>query len=185
MNMLKLTVDRRLKVTGKIIRKYARGKLLDIGCNDKGLSKHLSPEIQYSGIDYPKINLDEDKLPYEKNSFDAVACLEVMEHLKDPTNLIKEIKRVVKPDGIIFISLPNSNHIYYRLKFLIGKPNDELPFGHQTKKHLHFPIREQSIAFIRKHFRIIRIKDIGMTFGLDSLFPRVLSYTTLFVLKKR
>lgn len=184
MNMLDITDNRRLKLTGRIINRYASsGKLLDIGCKDRSLSKYLH-FIKYEGIDYPEVDLEKDKLPYKSKSFDFVACLEVIEHLKDPTNIISEINKVSKKDAIIFISLPNSNHIYYRLKFLFGKPGDMLPFS-QINKHLHFPIKEQSIKFIKNHFKILEIIDIGLPPYLDSIFPRLFSYSTLFILKKK
>lgn len=185
MDTMKMTVDRRLKVSGKIIGKYAKGRLLDLGCNKNALKKYLPKEIEYVGKDYPEVDLEKSRLPFRNNSFDCVSMLEVMEHLKEPTHIIKEIKRVAKPNGIIFISLPNSNHIYYRLKFLFGKPNDELPFGHQTKKHLHFPIRSQSITFIKKYFRIVKIIDIGLPAVLDRAMPNLFSYATLFILKQK
>ena len=49
------------------------------------------------------------KLPYPDNHFDVVVSSEVMEHLEDDVKALKELKRVLKKDGIILITVPNKN----------------------------------------------------------------------------
>lgn len=47
-------------------------------------------------------------LPFEDDSFDAVTCQTVLIHLKNPIDALEEMKRVVKPGGIIFCAEPNN-----------------------------------------------------------------------------
>ena len=47
-----------------------------------------------------------DDLPYEDNFFDAVNCLDVLEHTYSPVNIIKEFSRVLKPGGQVFVTAP-------------------------------------------------------------------------------
>jgi len=49
---------------------------------------------------------DAHKLPYEDNFFAAVSCTQVVEHFYSPTTVLKEIKRVLKPDGVLWIDAP-------------------------------------------------------------------------------
>ena len=58
------------------------------------------------------------KLPFENNSFDIVVCLEGIEHLIDPVDFIKEVSRVCKDGGKVFISTPNITNMYSRLQYL-------------------------------------------------------------------
>ena len=54
-----------------------------------------------------KANLELDKFDFKDDFFDVVISFEVLEHLQDPSNFLKEIQRVTKPGGLILMSLPN------------------------------------------------------------------------------
>ncbi|MEK6476645.1 class I SAM-dependent methyltransferase [Catalinimonas sp. 4WD22] len=49
-----------------------------------------------------------DRLPYEDNSFDLVTCQTLLIHVRDPEMVIAEMKRVLKPGGIILCAEPNN-----------------------------------------------------------------------------
>jgi len=49
------------------------------------------------------------KLPFEDNTFDAVICSEILEHLDDEATALKEIYRVLKPKGIFLASVPHQS----------------------------------------------------------------------------
>jgi SAM-dependent methyltransferase len=61
-----------------------------------------------------------DDLPLEAESFDCVICTEVLEHCPEPTNVLREIARVLKPGGRVFLTTPflrplhEMPHDYYR-----------------------------------------------------------------------
>ncbi len=48
----------------------------------------------------------------ESHSYDAVACLEVLAHTLNPFGAIEELKRILKPDGILLISAPLNFRIH-------------------------------------------------------------------------
>lgn len=52
---------------------------------------------------------DVRELPFEDDSFDAVVCFEVIEHIEDPLRAITEFARVLRPTGVLLISSPNRN----------------------------------------------------------------------------
>lgn len=61
-----------------------------------------------------------EKIPYPDNHFDLVTCQNVLEHVQDREQTLKEIIRVTKPGGIIWMSVPNYLFPYeghYRLKW--------------------------------------------------------------------
>ena len=45
-------------------------------------------------------------LPFEDNAFDRIICSEVLEHVTDPDRAAAELSRVLKPDGILAVSVP-------------------------------------------------------------------------------
>ena len=51
---------------------------------------------------------DVSELPFEDNSFDAVTCQTVLIHIENPLNALREMRRVLKPGGILICAEPNN-----------------------------------------------------------------------------
>lgn len=47
------------------------------------------------------------KMPFGDNTFDAVLSISVLEHIDDPVNYLREISRVLKPGGYLYLAFPN------------------------------------------------------------------------------
>ncbi len=111
-------------------------KLLDIGCGEgrhtieaAGFKKIFctGADINFKNLLKAKDKLDLNRnffplkrfscafsaaditeLPFEDNSFDIVICSEVMEHIPNENSALAEIKRVLKPKGILALSVPRA-----------------------------------------------------------------------------
>jgi SAM-dependent methyltransferase len=85
-------------------------------------SSSLRSLYEKHGIQFAGLNLREYQLPYESNFFDAIIICEVIEHLNfNPLPVLKEINRVLKKDGYVYIGMPNQSHIINRIKLVLGK----------------------------------------------------------------
>lgn len=105
-------------------------KVLDIGCGGGILTESMAKEgAQVSGIDMGEMPLEVAKLhmlesgldiDYQKitaeefaekhaGEFDVVTCLEMLEHVPDPSSIIQACRKLVKPDGHVFFSTINRN----------------------------------------------------------------------------
>lgn len=100
-------------------------KVLDVGTgtghlvkflNERGFDAHGCDSSQQAILIAQKINkkakikkASADKLPYKNSSFDLVSAISVIEHLtkRQSREFIKEAKRVLKPNGYIFLVTPN------------------------------------------------------------------------------
>jgi len=97
-------------------------RVLDLGCGpgDNGVAlKELHPDIDIHGVDllpagavrdfysYSVVDLDRGVLPYPDGYFDAVLFTHVIEHLRSPLQLGKEINRVMKQGALIYVETPN------------------------------------------------------------------------------
>jgi 2-polyprenyl-3-methyl-5-hydroxy-6-metoxy-1,4-benzoquinol methylase len=55
-------------------------------------------------------------LPFEDNRFDYVVCSDVIEHTPDPYAAVKELIRVLRPNGKICITVPNRTFWYFSVR---------------------------------------------------------------------
>lgn len=55
---------------------------------------------------------DAHRLPYADRQFDAVYCLETLEHVEDPVKVVKEMHRVLKDGGHIVVLVPSENWLF-------------------------------------------------------------------------
>lgn len=101
-------------------------KILDAGCGEGVLvEKYAQQGWDIIGVDknYSSAYVKEGsitEIPYPDKTFDTVMALDVLEHLLYPDQLVAvgELMRVLKPGGMLLISVPNVAHFTSRLKFL-------------------------------------------------------------------
>ena len=90
--------------------------ILDAGAGESVYKKHFS-HCNYKAIDlavgesrWNYANLDYvghlHEMPIENEVFDAVLCTQVLEHLEWPRESVKEMHRVLKPGGKLFMTVP-------------------------------------------------------------------------------
>ncbi|MHA2283335.1 MAG: methyltransferase domain-containing protein [Promethearchaeota archaeon] len=60
-----------------------------------------------------------ENIPVADNTYDIVTLLEVFEHFADPMIALQEVKRVLKPGGILFIETPNYLRFYLMEKYFV------------------------------------------------------------------
>lgn len=48
-----------------------------------------------------------ENLPFRDNSFDVVISLEVLEHVEDPATMLREVRRILRPGGWLYLACPN------------------------------------------------------------------------------
>jgi SAM-dependent methyltransferase len=119
------------------IRKDAR--ILDVGCGSGGLVRQLRARgyTCVAGCDWKDIDADfpftradlntEGLSAYADGSFDVAVSSEVIEHLENPAHILRELRRVVVPDGHVFVTIPNCWNLFERVQFFLG--------GNSTRYH--------------------------------------------------
>lgn len=72
-------------------------------------------------LDYNHFNIENDPFPYEDASFDIVMLCEIIEHLlMNPAQVLREIRRVLKPGGQMILTTPNVNRLENVARMLSG-----------------------------------------------------------------
>lgn len=99
-------------------------KVLDVGCGNGNNSRQIaSLGFEVMGIDISKATIDEanrlntyQNLSFKSiaaeelaitNKFDAIICSEVVEHLHQPTPVIKTLAKLLDKDGVLIVTVPN------------------------------------------------------------------------------
>jgi SAM-dependent methyltransferase len=108
-----------------IARLAAGRRVLDAACGtgygaqliaDAGASEVVGVDIDEatvaaaSGVVGDGVSLqvgDLHRLPFAEDSFDLIACFEAIEHVADPEPVLDELRRVLRPDGVLALSTPN------------------------------------------------------------------------------
>lgn len=146
-------------------------RVLDVGC---GTGLFLSPLIAWGccelyGVDGPTeyadrairrgykevrvvADLSTNRLPFDDENFDLVVCKDVFEHLLNPVYALKEIRRVLKTDGLLLLHVPNHFPLYGRIKFLAANDLDTFSFfkgaSRWTFPHIRFYEHGDSIRVL-------------------------------------
>ena len=168
----------RRKIINSIIEKEAKEKkrgldILDIGCGTGALINELQKYGKVVGIDRSEEALNfcrergitdvklgsAAKIPESDKKYDAVMALDLLEHLDDDREAMREIKRVLRPDGIAIIFVPAFMFLWgvtdvasehkrrYTKKELISKLTKE---GFEIKRASYFnTFLFPPIAFVR------------------------------------
>ena len=157
------------------INKYVRpGRILDIGCG-RGLFLDVMRNVGWNAIgtelnketaSYARkvygleiLTGDLIKHKLDGESLDAININQVLEHLKNPNEILIECRRLLRKDGLLLISVPDLRS----LQFVIGKENWfllDLPF------HLFHFTEEGLVDLLKTHgFEIRRIKRFSKEYS--------------------
>jgi len=165
------------------------GKVLDIGCFN-GFVLDILKEKGYDtyGVDASKTAVDfcnqkghkalegdlENEIPFENDYFDSVIGMEIIEHLADTDTFIREIKRVLKPNGVLVFSTPNFFSLSRRIMTLFGiNPYFEASFTYPPKMagHLRFYTHNLLSDFLVHHnFKVTNVSSDLVNLSSDGKF---------------
>lgn len=101
----------------RLIPTYAKGALVDLGCGRapfyEAYSQYCSTStrVDWSNSPHPLDYIDlyadlRERLPLEAESFDTVLMSDVLEHIPNPSALISEVHRILRPGGGIVLNVP-------------------------------------------------------------------------------
>lgn len=157
--------------------------ILDVGCASGwflSCVKKVYPRADCHGVDvykegikygvkkYPKLHLkvgDAHALPYKVGTFDVVVCTEVLEHVEDPQSVLKEIKRVLKKNGILVVEL-DSGSILFSIVWYLWRLSKGSVWNHS---HLHsFTVKKLDKMLKKAGFKIEAKKTINV--GMAMVF---------------
>ena len=184
-------------------------KVLDVGCGEGDLAKLLSEHNQCEiwGIEisensakkadrYCKTVINEDVESvdhvFPENYYDVILFADVLEHLKDPLEVLVKFKRYINENGIIICTLPNIAHISIRIALMQGKWSYE-DSGILDETHLRFFTKTTATELIEKANyrtesmkispRVPNVSSPWLANLLFNFFPKLFAYQ--FIIKAK
>ena len=117
---------------------HVRGEVLEVGCGEGyGTALLAGAATSIIGLDYDASTIEHAArrypeaafvpgnlaaLPFGATTFDVVVTLQVIEHVWDHPQFVRECRRVLRPDGVLLVTTPN------RLTFSPGRDTPRNPF---------------------------------------------------------
>lgn len=110
--------------------------------------------VSKKDIDFKLIDLNTEKMPYENNSMDYVTAWGIGEHMENPFHFMREVHRVIKPDGVFIFALPNVFHIISRLLFL---KKGTFPRWNESNNHIMLFSKDTFKKTFLRYFELVEI----------------------------
>ena len=112
-------------------RRHARGRMLDIGCGARSFEPLFAGQVEcyvgadlpvgpYLGTARPHVYARCEALPFRDGSMDSALAISVMNYLPEPSRLLEEAHRVLRPGGVLLVELTQMQpddellHDYFR-----------------------------------------------------------------------
>jgi cyclopropane fatty-acyl-phospholipid synthase-like methyltransferase len=150
------------------------GRILEVGAGCGALALRLREagfDVVPTDLDPPHdwifpLDLDEPEWTEEtRGPFDMVMCVETLEHVENPRQVLRSIRSVLRPGDRLLVSTPNITHPHSRLKmFLLGAPYIFGPSHYYQPGHI-------SILpdwMLTEHVRLAGFEDIEVTTAGDT-----------------
>ena len=119
----------------------------------------------------------QNKTSFENTSLDLIFALDILEHVENPSIAIDEILRILKKDGLLFISVPTESILLKLVRRLIG-----------TIKNIQVnPHWLGMVSSEKEFFNILRQKEIKIVLKKKYPFqflPRLFSYDLFYLIQK-
>ena len=142
----------------------------------KGIKESLTKFPTLRITDYVEDDIQK-KTSFENGSLDLIFALDILEHVENPSIAIDEILRILKKDGLLFISVPTESILLKLVRKFIG-----------TIKNIQVnPHWLGMVGSEKDFFKILQRKDVNIIFKRRypfNLLPRAFSYDIFYLIQK-
>ena len=128
-----------------------------------------------------------------ENYFDFIILADVLEHLKEPSSVLKKFGKYLKDDGYVIVSLPNISNWRIRLKLLAGNFEYEdhglLEVGHLrffNEKSAKKLLVDSGFEIVKFDVTVGNLKKFAKFFhSIGIIWPNLLAFQFLIIAKKK
>jgi len=143
---------------------------INLGCEYDILKGYENYDIKpaNSKVNFLDLNL---KIPMKKNSVDEILISHVLEHIENPTNVLKELHRICKPKGIINMFVPHFSHFTNYADLTHNKSFSYFSLGSDFTNKSLYPLFNVTKTL---NFNRINYKWLNVIFNpIINMFPLI------------
>jgi 2-polyprenyl-3-methyl-5-hydroxy-6-metoxy-1,4-benzoquinol methylase len=140
---------------GHVLRMFPRARLTAIDVS--GVYLQIAKR-NLAGYDARFVKGEVDKLDLPAASFDRIVCTEVLEHVVDPDAVLAAMARLIRPSGVVVVTVPN-DPLILKIKSVIRRTparwilGDGIEWG-GDRYHLHRWMPSEFELLLARHFRV-------------------------------
>lgn len=128
---------------------------VDIDEKQLKIAGELAQKQNLTNVRFKKINLEEKLSDFTSEQFDTVMLFDVLEHLKNRSQIMQEIHRVLKSKGLLLLSVPNKNTSWKKLQRAAGL-NSFADSDHKIEYS-----QKEIMEFLKQHyFKVLKIEPV-------------------------
>lgn len=110
----------------------------------------------------------EETFPFKNNNFDKVLFFAVLEHLENRDKAMVEVGRVLKPKGLLLLSVPNKDTSWKKLQKKFG-----LPYYSDSDHKVEYSKSSIINLLKRYHFKIIRLSPVSLDMPFTGIIDLI------------
>jgi len=188
--------EERIKIYVEFFKNYLKKlkkgmKVLDLGCGRGGFTHYLKNSglyvdaVDISSSALKRVNSDNKKIisaenlaPFKSETYDAVFAIELLNYVSSPEKVLKEIRRVLKSKGFLFISVENKyggilSSSLLRIKDVLEAIKRGFACVEWEMATRYWTKKEFKTLLKKEGFRILKVG--GLHYVWDGVFQHLLS----------
>lgn len=118
-------------------------------------------------------------LPIEAESLDAILCLDTLEHMVDPWRVVQRMHTLLKPGGVLIVSIPNVRNFRVVLPLLLRGRWEYTDEGLLDRTHLRFFVRDTAIRLVQCSGLIVDVVRAKIPLGRKARIVNALTLSRL------
>jgi 2-polyprenyl-3-methyl-5-hydroxy-6-metoxy-1,4-benzoquinol methylase len=152
--------------------------VLDVGCADGGFLSQFPAACTKVGVDlapnrfrpadihFVQTDVGHGGLPFVDNSFDAVYAGEIIEHVLDTEQFLRDIRRVLRPGGTVVLTTPNLCSLKNLYQWMRGRQLAWVDYKNDQLGHVRYFSPESLVQLISDTgFSVRRLCSSGFEIG--------------------
>ena len=151
---------------------------LDVIDGSSVFIEKLAKEKKYQNVNFIWSLFEEYKVVNENLKYDYIFCNYILEHVYDPTFILMQIKKILKPNGILIIVVPNENALSRRIALKMGLLNSLDDLTENDLRHGHRRVYNRDMIekdLFLSGFSIVSIKGIVFKILADFQLNKLLN----------
>lgn len=155
--------------------------VLDIGCADSAFLSQFPASCMKVGVDvapnrfrpadirFVQTDVGSQDLPFADGYFDAVYAGEIIEHILDTERFLRDIRRILKPHGVLALTTPNLCSLKNLYHWLRGRQLAWVDYKNGQYGHVRY-FSPQSIRLLLREtgYTVTRISSSGFEVGVHA-----------------